>query len=58
MTDYMRNYSSQNTALLIIDPFNDYQRVVSYGLLRNRQLRVLPNRKSPIYYLQQDPLGY
>ena len=24
MSDYMKNYSSENTAILIVDPFNDF----------------------------------
>jgi hypothetical protein len=38
----VKNYCSENTALLIVDPFNDfYQRVVNCGLLRKKPSKAL-----------------
>ncbi len=40
----VKNYSSKNTALLIVDPFNEmifYQRVVNYGFFRKKPSKAL-----------------
>ena len=40
--DYMKSYSSQNTAILIVDPFNDFlSEVVNYGQKQKKQSRAL-----------------